>query len=80
MSLQCRCVPHPGYLGSLLCLNAIAMTSGSAAVLAASLLATIAGYIYRIRAEDEMLVAKLGAPYESYRREVGALLPFRRKA
>ena len=75
-----RFVRHPGYLGSLLCLNAIAMTSGSAPVLAASLLATIPAYIYRIRAEDEMLAAALGAPYESYRREVGALLPFRGKA
>jgi protein-S-isoprenylcysteine O-methyltransferase Ste14 len=75
-----RFVRHPGYLGSLLCLNAIAMASGSAPVLAASLLATIPAYIYRIRAEDEMLGAALGAPYESYRREVGALLPFRGKA
>jgi protein-S-isoprenylcysteine O-methyltransferase Ste14 len=71
-----RFVRHPGYLGSLLCLNAIALTSGAAPVFVASLLATIAGYVYRVRAEDAMLVAALGAPYESYRREVGALLPF----
>jgi protein-S-isoprenylcysteine O-methyltransferase Ste14 len=75
-----RFVRHPGYLGSLLCLNAIAMASGSTALLAASLLATIPAYLYRVRAEDEMLVAALGAPYESYRREVGALLPFGGKA
>jgi protein-S-isoprenylcysteine O-methyltransferase Ste14 len=56
------------------------MASGSAPVLVVSLLATIPAYIYRIRAEDEMLIAALGAPYESYRREVGALLPFRGKA
>ena len=74
-----RFVRHPGYLGSLLCLNAIAMASGSALVLAASLLVTIPAYIFRIRAEDEMLGAALGASYESYRREVGALLPFRGK-
>jgi len=73
-----RLVRHPGYLGSLLCLNAIALTSGSAAVLTVSLLSTIAGYAYRIRSEDRMLVAALGAPYEAYRRKVGALLPWPR--
>jgi len=72
-----RFVRHPGYLGSLLCLNAIALTSGAAPVFVASLLATIPAYVYRVRAEDAMLVAALGAPYDSYRREVGALLPFR---
>jgi len=72
-----RLVRHPGYLGSLLCLNAIALTSGAAPVFVASLLATIPAYLYRVRAEDTMLVAAFGAPYESYRREVGALLPFR---
>jgi len=68
-------VRHPGYLGSLLCLNAIALTSGSFPVVVASLLATIPAYLYRIRAEDRMLSA-LGGAYEDYRREVAALLPF----
>jgi protein-S-isoprenylcysteine O-methyltransferase Ste14 len=73
-----RAVRHPGYLGSLLCLNAVAFTSGSAPVFAASLLATISGYAYRIRAEDRMLIEALGEPYAQYRREVRALLPFPR--
>jgi len=73
-----RFVRHPGYLGSLLCLNAIALTSGSAPVFIASLMATIPAYAYRIRSEDQMLVAALGAPYEAYRREVGAVLPLLR--
>ena len=71
-----RFVRHPGYLGSLLCLNGIALASGSAPVFAASLAATSAAYAYRVRVEDAMLVAAFGASYESYRREVGALLPF----
>lgn len=75
-----RFVRHPGYLGSLLCLNGIAMASGAAPVLIASLLATIAAYVYRVRVEDAMLVAALGAPYAQYRREVGGLLPFVRQA
>jgi protein-S-isoprenylcysteine O-methyltransferase Ste14 len=71
-----RAVRHPGYLGSLLCLNGVAFTSGSAPVLVASLLATVSGYLYRISAEDRMLVEALGEPYAQYRREVRALLPF----
>ena len=73
-----RAVRHPGYLGSLLCLNGVAFTSGSAPVLAASLVATLLGYAYRIRAEDRMLIEALGEPYAQYRREVRALLPFPR--
>lgn len=70
-----RWVRHPGYLGSLLALNGLAMASGNAIVLSASLLATFAAYAYRIRVEDEMLVAALGEGYAAYRREVGALFP-----
>ena len=35
-------------------------------------------YTYRIHVEEEMLVTAFGASYESYRREVPALLPFLR--
>ena len=73
-----RRVRHPGYLGSLLCLNGIAMASGSAVVLLASLAATVAAYAYRIRVEDEMLVRTFGEPYAAYKREVNALLPLKR--
>ena len=45
-------------------------------MLVASLLATVSGYLYRIRAEDRMLIEALGEPYAQYRREVRALLPF----
>jgi protein-S-isoprenylcysteine O-methyltransferase Ste14 len=71
-----RFIRHPGYLGSLLCLNGFAMASGDALTLLASIAATSAAYAYRIRAEDAMLVAAFGAPYERYRRETAALLPF----
>jgi protein-S-isoprenylcysteine O-methyltransferase Ste14 len=71
-----RWVRHPGYLGSLLCLNGVALASGNIMTLTASLLATFSAYGYRIRVEDEMLVRSLGLPYVEYRHEVGALLPF----
>jgi protein-S-isoprenylcysteine O-methyltransferase Ste14 len=72
-----RFVRHPGYLGSLLCLNGIAMASGDRLTLIASLAATLAAYAYRIHVEDAMLVAQFGASYRTYCREVGALMPFR---
>ena len=71
-----RFARHPGYLGSLLCLNGFALASLSVAVFAISVVTTVAAYAYRIRVEDRMLIGKFGAAYENYRREVGALLPF----
>ena len=69
-------VRHPGYLGSLLCLNGIGLASGNLVIVLASLAATITGYAYRIRVEDAMLVKTFGDPYQRYRCEVPALLPF----
>lgn len=71
-------VRHPGYLGSLMCLNGLGLASGNAVVFLATLLATITAYTYRIRVEEEMLLKTFGTAYESYQREVPALLPFLR--
>jgi len=71
-----RFVRHPGYLGSLMCLNGIALASGNAVFFLVSVAVTITAYTYRIHVEEEMLVAAFGPSYESYRREVPALLPF----
>lgn len=73
-----RWVRHPGYLGSLLTLNGIALASGNWVVLLASLIATLAAYTYRIRVEDKMLVVALGDPYAEYQRQVRPLLPIPR--
>jgi protein-S-isoprenylcysteine O-methyltransferase len=73
-----RWVRHPGYFGSLLCLNGVAMASGSLLVLTASLLSTFPAYAYRIRVEDEMLIDTFGEAYATYRSQVGALIPFLR--
>jgi len=74
-----RWVRHPGYLGSLLVLNGVAMASGNWPTLLASLGATLVAYMYRVRVEDEMLVGALGEEYAAYRREVGALVPWGRR-
>lgn len=69
-------VRHPGYLGSLMCLNGLGWASGNAVVFVATLVATTMAYTYRIHVEEEMLLIAFGVSYESYRREVPALLPF----
>ena len=71
-----RFVRHPGYLGSLLCLNGIALATGNAIVFVASILATFVAYAYRVRVEDTMLIVAFGPAYESYRRDVSAIVPF----
>lgn len=71
-----RFVRHPGYLGSLMCLNGIAVASGDLLTVLASLTVTGAAYAYRIHVEDAMLIARFGAHYEAYHREVRALVPF----
>jgi protein-S-isoprenylcysteine O-methyltransferase Ste14 len=73
-----RWVRHPGYLGSLLVLNGIALASGNWLVLLSSLIATLIAYAYRIRVEDRMLVGALGQPYADYRQQVRALFPIPR--
>jgi len=73
-----KLVRHPGYLGSLLCLNGLGLASGNTVVFLATLVATITAYTYRIRVEEEMLVTAFGASYERFQREVPALLPFPR--
>jgi protein-S-isoprenylcysteine O-methyltransferase Ste14 len=73
-----KVIRHPGYLGSLLCLNGFGLASGNAVVFLAALVATSTAYTYRIRVEEEMLVAAFGDSYERYRREVPSLLPFLR--
>jgi protein-S-isoprenylcysteine O-methyltransferase Ste14 len=68
-------VRHPGYLGSLLVLNGLALASGNWIVLLLSLIATLLAYTYRIRVEDRMLVDALGEPYADYLQHVRALIP-----
>jgi protein-S-isoprenylcysteine O-methyltransferase Ste14 len=72
-----RFIRHPGYLGSLLCLNGIGLASGYTLVVLASILMTGAAYGYRIRVEDAMLIRAFGEDYESYCRSTGALIPRR---
>lgn len=71
-----RIIRHPGYAGSLLCLNGIGLASCSAVIFGLSLAVTFAAYSYRIRMEDAMLVDAFGDEYRRYSQEVGAVIPF----
>jgi protein-S-isoprenylcysteine O-methyltransferase len=71
-----RFIRHPGYLGSLLCLNGIALASGNSLIVVASIVITCAGYHYRIRMEEKMLTSAFGQAYEDYRRTTRALIPW----
>ena len=71
-----RIVRHPGYLGSLLFFNGIALSSCSAAVLTSSIAVTVAAYSYRISVEDKMLIKEFGEEYRRYCQDVWGLVPF----
>ena len=74
-----RWMRHPGYLGSLLVLDGLALASGNWITLVVSMIVTAAAYAYRIWLEDQMLVATLGAPYAEYISQTHALLPMQKR-
>jgi protein-S-isoprenylcysteine O-methyltransferase len=68
-------VRHPGYLGSILVWvgSRLAVNWLMAAATAVFLSAV---YVYRISAEERMLVERLGDAYRSYRTRTWRLFPF----
>ena len=70
-----RWIRHPSYTGSLLTvLGALVALTNPLSFL--GLLLPIAGYAYRIRVEERVLVDNLGEPYRSYMRRTKRLVPF----
>jgi protein-S-isoprenylcysteine O-methyltransferase Ste14 len=70
-----RLIRHPGYAGSLLVWIGYAIGAGSWA--AAVLISLVVGgaYLYRIAAEERMLSAEFGAPYQIYQQRTCRLIP-----
>lgn len=70
-----RLIRHPGYAGTLLVWIGYALGTGSLA--AVLLIGVLLGgaYSYRISAEERMLRAELGAPYQTYQRRTWRLIP-----
>jgi protein-S-isoprenylcysteine O-methyltransferase Ste14 len=69
-----RRVRHPGYLGSLLVWTGFALTSGSAAVVAAVVALVAPAYVHRIEAEERLLERDLPG-YGDYRGRTARLVP-----
>lgn len=71
-----RYVRHPSYTGALFQYPALLLFFGSwwSFLVAAIILPPI--YVYRIRIEEQTLVASLGDAYVEYRKRVGGLLPW----
>jgi protein-S-isoprenylcysteine O-methyltransferase Ste14 len=71
-----RLLRHPGYAGLLLAwLGAGLSTANWAAASAVALLMVVA-YLYRIAAEEAMLLGAFGDPYKKYMARTWKLIPF----
>lgn len=68
-------VRHPIYSGLALHFIGACLATGNLVLLAGTLFAALPGLYLRARAEEELLRAELGEPYERYMREVPMLVP-----
>ena len=70
-----RLMRHPGYLGSILVWagSGIALPDWIAIVVIVPMMTGV--YVYRIRAEETMLLAEFGGRYEEYRKRTWRLIP-----
>ena len=71
-----RWVRHPSYTGGMLAAIGVGLALGNAVSLACLLLASLAGFGYRIHVEEKALVETLGEPYRVYRARTKRLIPF----
>ncbi len=69
-------VRHPGYTGTLLIWIGAGLAVANWIVLAIIALACCLSYLYRIRSEEAMLMAKFGKEYEAYMRQTRRLIPY----
>jgi len=72
-----RWIRHPSYAGGLVTFVGIGLALCNAAAVVPTVVATAAGYAYRIRVEEHALREALGARYEAYaERTPDRLIPF----
>lgn len=69
-------VRHPGYLGSILLWSGFGGLTSNFVLVVVFPILFIAIYLYRIGAEERMLVGGLGQAYVQYQRRTKRLLPF----
>jgi protein-S-isoprenylcysteine O-methyltransferase Ste14 len=71
-----RWLRHPSYLGGLLALLGFGMTLTNWLAMLLPVCCMTAGYIYRIRIEEQALVHGLGPAYSEYMRRTWRLIPY----
>ena len=70
-----RWVRHPAYTGSMLTLAGFGLAAGSWVAALLALAVAIAGYSYRVRVEERVLLEAFGDEYREYMRQSGRFLP-----
>lgn len=70
-----RLIRHPGYLGSILMWVGAGLAASNWLAVGLAIVVMLSVYIYRIQAEEEMLVSA-SAEYKSYRSQTWKLIPF----
>lgn len=71
-----RLLRHPSYAGGELGLLGVGLAAGSWVAAVAFLAPWLVAHRYRIRVEEEALLATLGEPYHAYARRTWRLVPF----
>jgi protein-S-isoprenylcysteine O-methyltransferase Ste14 len=71
-----RYIRHPAYSGTLISMLGIALGMNHWLSLAAALAGFLIGHLYRIRVEEQALIASIGKAYEEYMRRTKRLIPF----
>lgn len=69
-------VRHPGYLGDMLLWAGFGVLSGNLLVMLIFAVMFVSVYLYRIRAEESILVQELGNDYVQYQRRTRKIIPF----
>jgi protein-S-isoprenylcysteine O-methyltransferase Ste14 len=69
-------IRHPGYLGTFLMEIGAGLAIANWLVLTILVVVGLSSRVYRIRTEEEMLVAKFGGQYQAYSENTWRLIPF----
>ncbi len=71
-----RLIRHPAYTGTLVSILGIALGMNNALSLAAAAAGFLIGHLYRMRVEEQALLASTGRAYADYRHRTKRLIPF----
>jgi protein-S-isoprenylcysteine O-methyltransferase Ste14 len=71
-----RFIRHPAYTGTLISVIGIALGMTNWLSLTAAAAGFLIGHLYRIRVEEQALIAYVGKSYEEYMRRTKRLIPF----